>query len=855
MDRHRDVGVFSRSENGTRHLSPDAGVDMVHQRSASDSLEFSTLFQRATGHAPYPYQVAFAEAAPLPDLLRAPTGAGKTATAVLGWLWRRRFASAEVRSETARRLVFCLPMRSLVSQTIQAAQTWLQRLDLTDKVGLHGLMGGAISVGWETEPERDCILVGTQDQLLSRALNRGYGMSRYRWPVHFALINNDALWVMDEIQLMGVGLSTTAQLQGFGHATFGPRRSVWMSATLDVRKLATVDLRTRPLAAQEITDADRANPYLQRRLESVKRLHPAPSLFEASEDAYAKRLAPFVIDRHAEGSRTVVILNRVARAIALTQALRSEGVNAVVLHSRFRPPERRAVEQLALDSTFAGVIVATQAIEAGVDLTCRTMVTELAPWPSLVQRFGRCNRYGEVSEGADVYWIDLPSTDKVAPPYSPEDLDHARHLLSAHPDVGPQRLQAGHPANVSPTGPVLRRRDLTDLFDNTADLSGFDLDVSRFIRDDGGPEVQVAWRRWTGSKTRPPGLDDPTEGRDALARDELCRVPVAAFKKLTQGHPWWMWDPLEPPASKAQRRGAWVRGADIVPGTTVLVATEVGGYHADPDDPARSLGFTGRRTHRPPVVVVADPVPVEADDDDLDALIRKHAYIRLRDHALDVRDEARALRKELSGLGPTLPWDQVVEAGHWHDLGKVHEAWQAMITSHHEFPDPGPWAKRPVHAPSPIPNPRPHFRHELASALAYLQHDDADDLVAYLIAAHHGKVRTAIRSRPGETPQAAVITQLGLSDSDPRMALGVYGGEPLPAADLGDGVSTREVTLDLSVMVLGAGPGVSWVERVAGLLDRFGPYRLAYLESLVRIADWRASGHPSRFTPSEVDHA
>ena len=38
---------------------------------------------------------------------------------------------------------------------------------------------------------------------LSRALNRGYGMSRYRWPMHFGLLNNDCLWVLDETQLMG----------------------------------------------------------------------------------------------------------------------------------------------------------------------------------------------------------------------------------------------------------------------------------------------------------------------------------------------------------------------------------------------------------------------------------------------------------------------------------------------------------------------------------------------------------------------------------------------------------------------------------------------------------------------------
>ena len=77
------------------------------------------------------------------------------------------------------------------------------------------LMGGDVDRDWDRYPERDTILIGTQDMLLSRALNRGYAMSRFRWPVQFGLLNNDCLWVMDEVQLMGSGLATTTQLQAF----------------------------------------------------------------------------------------------------------------------------------------------------------------------------------------------------------------------------------------------------------------------------------------------------------------------------------------------------------------------------------------------------------------------------------------------------------------------------------------------------------------------------------------------------------------------------------------------------------------------------------------------------------------
>jgi hypothetical protein len=40
----------------------------------------------------------------------------------------------------------------------------------------------------------------------------------------------------------------------------------------------------------------------------------------------------------------------------------------------------------------------------------------------------------------------------------------------------------------------LRRRDLLDLFNTDPDLSGFDVDVSPYIRDPGNAQSQVFWR-------------------------------------------------------------------------------------------------------------------------------------------------------------------------------------------------------------------------------------------------------------------------------------------------------------------------------------------------------------------------
>jgi CRISPR-associated endonuclease/helicase Cas3 len=48
--------------------------------------------------------------------------------------------------------------------------------------------------------------------------------------------------------------------------------------------------------------------------------------------------------------------------------------------------------------------------------------------------------------------------------------------------------------------------------------------------------------------------------------------------------------------------------------------------------------------------------------------------------------------------------------------------------------------------------------------------------------------------------------------------------------------------LHLDIMQLGEGRrGASWTTRTQRLLQIYGPFRLAWLETLVRIADWRAT--------------
>jgi CRISPR-associated endonuclease/helicase Cas3 len=171
----------------------------------------------------------------------------------------------------------------------------------------------------------------------------------------------------------------------------------------------------------------------------------------------------------------------------------------------------------------------------------------------------------------------------------------------------------------------------------------------------------------------------------------------------------------------------------------------------------------------------------------------------------------------------------------WHDVGKTHAAFQNMLTRN--VPPPRGdtfWAKS---AKQSGRCERRGFRHELASALAWLLRAPEDaperDLVAFLIAAHHGKVRLSIRSLPNDDEPSA--------DGERLYARGVWDGDELPAIAF-NGLNVPATKLDLSFMQMGSGPhGPSWLARMISLRDRLGPFRLALLETVLRVADARAS--------------
>ncbi len=875
--------------------------------------------------APHAWQEALAsEAAPRSRLVRVPTGMGKTLGVLAAWSWHRLCRADE---QWPRRLVWCLPMRVLAEQTEDVARRALESLGTlwngsgshAGKVGLHLLMGGADPGGeWSLSPEEPAVLIGTQDMLLSRALNRGYASGRARWPLEFGLLSHDALWVMDEAQLMDVGLATSAQLQAYhdADATKGmrPRHTWWMSATLQDAWLKSVDTASRH-------DEWRRNPTVVARPDRDRgvgsiRKSLAHARIPGNGDEGHRTFAQRILDEHAAtpdgewGRITLVICNTVARACSTFDALRARGRTGGIelVHSRFRPAERiawreRFLSRSACKPEVDRIIVATQVVEAGVDISAGRVVSELAPWPSLVQRFGRCARYGGAGH---VVVVDRGRDETAALPYRPDELEAAWSTvenLMAQGNVGIAALEAfeeglddSERRRLYPYAPrhLLLRREFDELFDTTPDLTGADLDISRFIRNGDERDLQVFWLEIARDRK---GVRHVPGQRRLPRREELCAVPFLRARdwlcgeeskskpkpRLRPGIRAWVWDWLD---------GTWVVAErhHLTPGRVVCVANDAGGY-------AIARGFDPHSQDVVPVVPMAElPSMTEAalqagespDSDELSA----SPWKTIACHGAEVADAAAAIATTI-GLPPRLR-ELLTLAGRWHDLGKAHPAFQGAIRSS-DRPDRQDLAKAPTAAwPRPPKSYRtiddrdlrPGLRHELASTLALFavlrlnqprhpallgpwvealalmgcpapdvplartptRHEqavldcsaDEFDLLAYLVASHHGKVRVALHAAPKDQDYRDRGDGRGLP------IRGVREGDELPTVSLDMEASSAPLpalTLSLEPANLGLSPltGRSWRERTLGLVERFGPGALAWLEAILIAADRRAS--------------
>jgi Predicted helicases len=105
-------------------------------------------------------------------------------------------------------------------------------------------------------------------------------------------------------------------------------------------------------------------------------------------------------------------------------------------NSRYRPVDRRVLLSVADALTTAGlpfVFVSTQAIEAGVDISFRSVYRDIAPLDSIVQSAGRCNRsfeWGSRAGTVTIWTLAAPDASSTSGQQSmcPAELVYARDI-------------------------------------------------------------------------------------------------------------------------------------------------------------------------------------------------------------------------------------------------------------------------------------------------------------------------------------------------------------------------------------------------------------------------------------------
>ena len=394
------------------HAVAQAGLDSVMTATGKDARTLTGLVTLR------PMQVA-AETAVLPDgpvlaLVEDMTGTGKTEAALI--LAYRMMASGR-----ARGLFFALPTMATANamfgrMTTAAARLFTAPPSLTlahGRAALHEGFRALVGADEDATPEANCTRWLADDRRRSLLADVGIGTIDQALmgilPTRFATLRlfglTDRVLIVDEAHAydpyMQRQLETLLRMQAMNGGS-----AIVMTATLplDMRR-AYADAFGDGIGQQPATLGCQAYPALAivGTETSQRPVNPAPAACRTvhvaridNANAAVDRLLPDV----AAGAACVWVRNAVDDAIAAVEMLRARGCPAGLLHARFALGDRLRHEAAAMGrfgrdgvDRAGQVLVATQVVEASLDLDFDVMVSDLAPIGALIQRAGRLWRH------------------------------------------------------------------------------------------------------------------------------------------------------------------------------------------------------------------------------------------------------------------------------------------------------------------------------------------------------------------------------------------------------------------------------------------------------------------------------
>jgi CRISPR-associated endonuclease/helicase Cas3 len=653
-------------------------------------------------------------------ILQAPTGVGKTRAALAPFV--QNLASAG--HALPHTCLYATPLRVLATQFYQEYMPRMDGIDQhkgTDYLRQYQRLGRpltSIQTGEQPDdPKLESLLTFcTIDQLLASFLSVPYSIGRRSANLNVGAVLGSYL-VLDEFHLY--------PLLHEGESCFGARTTALVMLAL-LRGITPFTLMTATFSSKLL---ERLKELLHAEVVIVDNEEELNDIAQGRrryfEVAGTAMSAEAILARH-EGC-SLVICNTVLRAQRMYWEIRELahrlGIEVVLLHSRLTDADRISRSKKIMrefgpapdtwsgderygwkDGRYYGknlIVVATQVVEVGLDISVQTLHTEIAPASSLIQRAGRCARFAQQEGRVIVY--DLP-TENGKPvttlPYDKKLCDAtfaALGQLDLTQPVGfreeQKLIDAVHTAeDLDLIERFARRRDEIEklIFSSfkepsTSVISTLIRDVAQvqvLIHDDPQQAITTEPWRWQSFALHPATLAAHLpafeEQRDVLGADWICKEASAYeteqdaegdSRQVTR----YKWDDL--PFSPGQR----VRERQLRAALMVALPNQFATYH-------KELGFVLRDERLPIPWTTYQSTPREGDQKGRSKpppikqqCYRQHIEGLVHAYNTGIAQHIAYAAQRLEAL-LALPAGSIDHALRLalacHDLGKLSEKWQ-----------------------------------------------------------------------------------------------------------------------------------------------------------------------------------
>ena len=346
-------------------------------------------------------------------ILQAPTGAGKTKAALFPFLLAQR-----ENIPFPRKMLYTTPMRVLA----KSFHTDFQEYPIQQQMNFNA----KIQTGENQDDRqfRSDLIFTTIDQVLSSFLNIPYALGLRQGNVNAGAVVG-AYLVFDEFHLFDPDTSLRTVIEMLKMLN-GITPFLLMTATFSEPLLKRLS---------EYFNAE-VVPVTEAELKQIPSQREKRREYKIVNQTLSDSTCT-VIAQHQQ--RSIVICNTVAQAQKMYQSLRDKlrgtCTEVLLLHSRFLKEDRKTKEDMIRKRFKRGagpdnvILVATQVIEVGLDITCENLHTELAPASAIFQRAGRCARFENESGTVTIYLV--PSKTDGLPNYAPYEKETCETTMEA----------------------------------------------------------------------------------------------------------------------------------------------------------------------------------------------------------------------------------------------------------------------------------------------------------------------------------------------------------------------------------------------------------------------------------------